>query len=85
MKAGWWDAPLALQDLAKAIPIINGNRLLLLTKNNFQILPLLSVPHPFTGLPLPFIKTPNYLELESKYMLHIGKHLSLSSVSVSIG
>ena len=36
MKAGWEDALLALRDLAKAIPIISGNGLSLLTKNSFQ-------------------------------------------------
>ena len=36
MKAGCWDIPLALRDLAEAIPITSENRLLLLTKNNFQ-------------------------------------------------
>ena len=36
MKAGWWDSPLLLRDLAKAIPIISGNGLPLLTENNFQ-------------------------------------------------
>ena len=41
MKADWWDAPLAFRDLAKAIPIISGNGLPLLTKNNFQIFPFL--------------------------------------------
>ena len=41
MKADWWDAPLAFRDLAKAIPIISGNGLPLLTKNNFQIFPSL--------------------------------------------
>ena len=33
---GWWDVPLALKDLAKAIPIISGNGLPLLTESNFQ-------------------------------------------------
>ena len=36
MKAGWSDAPLVLQDLAKAIPVISDNELPLLTRNNFQ-------------------------------------------------
>ena len=44
MKAGWWDAPLVLLDLAKAIPIISGNGLPLLTENNFQTSPLLFGP-----------------------------------------
>ena len=39
MKVGWWDTPLPLRDLAKAIPIISGNGLPLLTKNNFQTPP----------------------------------------------
>ena len=39
MKAGWWDSPLPLRDLAKAIPIISGNGLPLLTENNFQTRP----------------------------------------------
>ena len=39
IKAGWWDASLLLWDLAKAIPIISGNRLPLLTENNFQTSP----------------------------------------------
>ena len=64
MKAGWWDGPLALRDLAKAIPIISGNGLPLLTENNFQTLPLV---YWYLGYLLdpPFIKTPHYLELES--------------------
>ena len=33
MKAGWWDAPPALRDLAKAIPIFSDNGLPLLTEN----------------------------------------------------
>ena len=33
MKAGWWDAPLALRDLAKAIPIFSDNGSPLLTEN----------------------------------------------------
>ena len=48
MRAGWWDAPLALRDLAKAIPIISGNGLSLLIENNFQNHPppLLFAPPP---------------------------------------
>ena len=41
MKAGWRDDPLVLQDLAKAIPIISGDGLPLLTENIFK------TPHPF--------------------------------------
>ena len=36
MKAGWWDNPLVLRDLAETIPIISDNGLPLLTKNTFQ-------------------------------------------------
>ena len=36
MKAGWWDTPLALWDLAKTSPTISDNRLPLLTENNFH-------------------------------------------------
>ena len=74
MKAGWWDASLALQDLAKAIPIISGNGLPLLTEINFQTPP----PLPFIwtaprllifrlsfGPPSPPLPTPLYFELES--------------------
>ena len=43
-EAGWWDAPLVLLDLAKAIPIVSGNGLPLLTENNFQTSPLLFGP-----------------------------------------
>ena len=39
MKEDCWDTPLALQNLAKAIPIISENRLPLLTGNNFQTPP----------------------------------------------
>ena len=42
MKAGWWDTPLALQNLAEAISIISDNELPHLTRNNFQ------TPHPPT-------------------------------------
>ena len=55
MKAGWWDASLALWDLAKAFPISSGNGLPLLTENNIQ-----------TPSPLLLRPTPYYLELESK-------------------
>ena len=37
MKLGCWDTPLAIRDLAEAIPIISENRLPLLTENNLQI------------------------------------------------
>ena len=40
MKAGWWHALFALQDLAEAIPIISDNALPLLAENNFQTPPL---------------------------------------------
>ena len=50
MKAGWWDAALALRDLAKAIPIIIGNGLPLLTEKDlffsdlfFEIRALISI------------------------------------------
>ena len=47
MEAGWWDAPLALRDSAKEIPIIGDNGLPLLTENNFQTLPFyLNTPSP---------------------------------------
>ena len=36
MNVGWCDAPVALWDLAKAIPMISGNGLPLLIENNFQ-------------------------------------------------
>ena len=49
MEAGLRDAPLALRDSAKAIPIISDNGLPLLTENSFQILPFY-LNHP---LPLP--------------------------------
>ena len=38
MKAGWRDAALALRDLAKAIPIIIGNGLPLLTEKDLFFL-----------------------------------------------
>ena len=41
MKAGCWDTPLDVRDLAKAIPKIIEKRLPLLTKNNFQTSSLL--------------------------------------------
>ena len=69
MEAGRWDAPLALRDSAKVIPIISGNGLPLLTENNFQTHPV------FIWTPLPVYwylgylsdspPFPYYLELES--------------------
>ena len=44
MKAGCWDTPLALRDLAEATPIISENQLPILTENNFQTTPFLSGP-----------------------------------------
>ena len=65
MKADWWDAPLALWDLAKAISIISGNGLPLLTENNFQTPPTFYLDPPvywylgyLSDPPPPFIKTP---------------------------
>ena len=73
MKAGWWDAPLVLLYLAKAIPIISSNGLTLLTENNFQTSPLLFEPPRLlifrlsVGCPPPFIKIYTcYLKMESK-------------------
>ena len=59
MKASWWDAPLALQDLAKAIPIISDSRLSLLTENNFQTTPslLFGTPRLYISQIPPFITT----------------------------
>ena len=36
MKAGWWDTPLALGDLAEVIPIISDNGLPLLTEDGVR-------------------------------------------------
>ena len=72
MKAGWWDTPLALRDLAIAVPIITGNGLSLLTENNFQTTPplllfgslRLLIFRLSVGTPL-LLSPPYYLELES--------------------
>ena len=72
MKAGWWDAPLALpfRDLAKAIPIISANELPLLTENNFQSPPLpsslyLDPPPPFIDIEVicwtPLLLRPHFI------------------------
>ena len=70
MKTGWWNTPLALRDLAEAIPIISDNGLPLLTENNFQTpffiwTPCLLIFRLFVGTPF-LLKPPYYLELESK-------------------
>ena len=52
-EAGWWDAPLAFRESAKAIPIISGNVFPLLTENNFQTPPPPSIL--FDPTPFPFI------------------------------
>ena len=81
MKAGCWDTPLALQDLAEAIPIISENRLPL-DWEQFS-----DHPRPFTWThlhsliftlsvgppppsPLPFIKTPPAL-YSFKFVLYL--------------
>ena len=78
MKAGCWDTPLTLRDLAEAIPIISDNRLPLLTENNFQTRSLLFGPSPLAYWYLGYLSDPPaprpslgssppyYLELESK-------------------
>ena len=75
MKAGCWDTPLALWDLAEAIPVISDNGLPLLTENNFQT----PSPHPHSFYLDPLYwylrylsdppPLPYYLELENKKKL----------------
>ena len=67
MKAGWWDTPIALWELAEAIPITSDNGLPLLSENNFQ-------PPPF---PFPFHLDPPSFYWYLGYLSDFPSHFYL--------